>query len=88
MIGAPLNNYIALIGAGDNGKSTFLRMLRTVFERYCVGSDSKAMDADAESSKAFNALTGNTLFYFMDETEESKKKNSSKLKTFSDGNVV
>jgi hypothetical protein len=88
LLNRPLNNFIALLGNGKNGKTTLTKLLKRVFECYCAEIGVKALDNETEANKSLSEINPNMVFCFGDEPNAEVKKKAHLLKKLSEGNVV
>ena len=84
----PANNFYVLLGPGGNGKTTFMTILRLVFEHYCVPLPSVCLDSISDANKSVEGIHSDTLFVFIDEIRAKASKKSSLLKKLSDGYLI
>ena len=84
----PANNFYVLLGKGGNGKTTFITVLKTVFECYCVSLPSVCLDSISDANKSVEGIHSDTVFVFIDEIRAQASKKSSLLKKLSDGYLI
>ena len=84
----PANNFYVLLGSGGNGKTSFMNILRVVFEHYCVSLPSVCLDSTTDANKSVDGIHSDTLFVFIDEIRAKASKKSSLLKKLSDGYLM
>eukprot|EP01006_Ploeotia_vitrea_P001627 TRINITY_DN105262_c0_g1_i1.p1 TRINITY_DN105262_c0_g1~~TRINITY_DN105262_c0_g1_i1.p1 ORF type:complete len:554 (-),score=-32.91 TRINITY_DN105262_c0_g1_i1:3-1664(-) len=90
LLNDPLHNIIVLLGKGNNGKSTFQKLLQETFNTLTVQLTSNMFNSSSDSNKALSSLNSNTLLMLMEETRK-KGVNSNAgvlLKNLSDGNII
>jgi hypothetical protein len=83
----PTQHFLILLGNGANGKTFFMNVLKSVFQRYFVSLPSSTLNTVSSMSKAMVQIKHDTVISFIDEIDTNVKKQSMMLKKLADGEV-